>query len=249
MGVFRVEKNKNFTVMSNYHLKEKNLSLKAKGLLSLMLSLPDDWDYSMSGLAKICKESITAIKSTLQDLKKYHYLKIHKSKDQNGRFEYEYVIYEKPYMENPPMEIPPLDVPPLDVPPVENHTQLNTKELRTNNKDKLDKINSITRELINRNFLLETDLELYRYNDLFDELLKEHDYKTVIRVAHYVVTKIDKEGITIKNKFSYLKTSIINNLNKIASNNLPSWFNQDIKAEVCSDEELAEIEQLLSQFK
>ena len=239
MGVFRVEKNKNFTVMSNYHLKEKDLSLKAKGLLSLMLSLPDDWDYSMKGLVKISKEKISAIRSTLKELEEYKYLTRTKKQTDKGKFEYEYRIFEHPYIENPH----------TDNPSTENHTQLNTKELRTNNKDKLDKINSITRELINRNFLSEIDLELYRYNDLFDELLKEHDYKAVIKVVWYVVAKIDKDGININNKFSYLKTSIINNLSKIASNNLPNWFNQDIKTEVCSDEELAEIEQLLSQFK
>lgn len=71
MSVIRVEKTKNYTTMSNYHFKETEMSLKAKGLLSLMLSLPDDWDYSLLGLVRICKESETAIKSALTELKKF----------------------------------------------------------------------------------------------------------------------------------------------------------------------------------
>ena len=73
MSVVRINKNKNYTVMSNYHLRDKNMSLKAIGLLSKMLSLPDDWDYSISGLVSICKENETAIKNTLKELEKFGY--------------------------------------------------------------------------------------------------------------------------------------------------------------------------------
>ena len=66
---FKIEKNKNYTIMSNYHLRDKNLSLKAKGLLSFMLSLPENWDYSLSGLIAVCKEQESSIKSTLKELK------------------------------------------------------------------------------------------------------------------------------------------------------------------------------------
>ena len=74
MSVIRVFKDKNYTVMSNIHLRDKNLSLKAKGLLSLMLSLPDDWSYSLAGLCAICKESETAVKSSLNELKTNGYV-------------------------------------------------------------------------------------------------------------------------------------------------------------------------------
>ena len=79
MSVVRVEKSKNYTTMSNYHFKEKEMSLKAKGLLSVMLSLPDNWDYTISGLVSICKENETAIKSALNELKKFGYLQIIKN--------------------------------------------------------------------------------------------------------------------------------------------------------------------------
>ena len=78
MSVFKIEKNKDYTIMSNYHLRDKNLSYKAKGLLSFMLSLPEDWDYSMKGLCTISKENKDAIRSTLKELQEYHYLAMKK---------------------------------------------------------------------------------------------------------------------------------------------------------------------------
>ena len=78
MSVFRVEKNKNYTVMANYHLRDKELSFKSKGLLSYMLSLPEDWDYSLNGLASVSKEGIKAIKNIVAELKERGYLKINK---------------------------------------------------------------------------------------------------------------------------------------------------------------------------
>ena len=79
--------------MSNYHLRDKNLSYKAKGLLSFMLSLPDNWDYSLNGLVAVSKEQITSIRSTIDELKKQKYLKRELSKDSKGKFKYNYLIY------------------------------------------------------------------------------------------------------------------------------------------------------------
>lgn len=97
MAIFRVNKNKDYTVMSNYHLRDKNMSFKAKGLLSMMLSLPDDWDYSIKGIASISKENEKAIKIILNELKELGYLRIIKLKPnetKSGRIEYIYDIYE-----------------------------------------------------------------------------------------------------------------------------------------------------------
>ena len=74
MAVFRVEKTKNYTVMSNHHLRDKSLSLKAKGLLSLMLSLPEDWDYTTKGLARICRDGVDSIRSAVQELEQRGYV-------------------------------------------------------------------------------------------------------------------------------------------------------------------------------
>ncbi len=97
MSVFRVEKNKNFTVMSNYHLKDTNLSLKAKGLLSLMLSLPDNWDYTIKGLATICKDGVDSIKATVKELEKNGYILRERIRNEKGHLTgIEYTIYEEP---------------------------------------------------------------------------------------------------------------------------------------------------------
>jgi predicted transcriptional regulator len=98
--VFRVEKNREFVVMSNKFLREKEMSLKAKGLLALCLALPDDWEYSINGLCSICKESQTSIRSALKELETFYYLKRERHKDDKGQFVYEYIIYENPYSEN-----------------------------------------------------------------------------------------------------------------------------------------------------
>lgn len=98
--VFRIEKNREYVVMSNKFLREKEMSLKAKGLLALCLALPDDWNYSLNGLCAICKESQTSIRSALKELETFRYLKRNRQQNEKGHFIYEYVIYETPYAEN-----------------------------------------------------------------------------------------------------------------------------------------------------
>lgn len=97
MAKFTIEKTKDYTVMSNYHLRDKNLSYKAKGLLSFMLSLPEDWDYSLAGLCSISKESRDGIRLILKELQEQHYVEIEKVRGDNRYFEYNYLIYEVPY--------------------------------------------------------------------------------------------------------------------------------------------------------
>ena len=97
MAVFRIEKNKNYTVMANYHLRDISLSLKAKGLLSLMLSLPEGWDYTTKGLACICKDGVDSICSTVKELEKVGYVQRRRLRNELGHLtEIEYTILEKP---------------------------------------------------------------------------------------------------------------------------------------------------------
>lgn len=121
--VIRVEKNREYVVMNNKFLRNKQMSLKAKGLLALCLSLPDTWDYSLNGLVAICKENITAVRSGLKELEEHGHLKINKKKNDKGLFTYEYVIYEYPYIENLPM-----DNLPVETLPLENNRQLNIEK-------------------------------------------------------------------------------------------------------------------------
>ena len=100
MAIFRVAKTRDYTVMSNYHLRDKNLTLKAKGLLSLILSLPEDWNYTTRGLAAICKEGVDSIGAALRELESAGYLTRHRLRDRSGRIsDTEYVVYESPHKE------------------------------------------------------------------------------------------------------------------------------------------------------
>ena len=102
MAVFRIERTRDYTVMSNHHLRNHQLSLKAKGLLSMMLSLPDDWTYTTRGLAKICKEGVDAIGGALRELESAGYIVRHQLRDRQGRIsDTEYVIYEQPQPRQP----------------------------------------------------------------------------------------------------------------------------------------------------
>ncbi len=134
MSVFRMERTKDYTVMSNCHLRDKRLSLKAKGLLSQMLSLPEDWDYTLSGLAYINLESKDAIRSAVNELETAGYIQRHQTVKANGKFgANEYVIYEKPQpsSDKPLSENPTTEKPSTEITSSENPTQLNTKITNT----------------------------------------------------------------------------------------------------------------------
>lgn len=134
MPVFRVERTRDYTVMSNYHLRDKRLTLKAKGLLSQMLSLPEDWDYTLSGLSHINRESKDAIRSAVNELEQAGYIHRRQTTDASGKFSTnEYIIHEhpdqpEPLLEKPSSENPTTDNPPTGNPSPENPTQLNTKK-------------------------------------------------------------------------------------------------------------------------
>lgn len=130
--IIRVEKNRNYTVMSNQFLRNKQLSMKAKGLLAVCLSLPDDWDYSINGLVAICKESITAVRNAMKELESHGYMKINKLQNEKGHFQYEYVIYETPAIENLYVDNADMENLVVDNQLQLNTNQLSTKELSTN---------------------------------------------------------------------------------------------------------------------
>lgn len=136
MAVFRIEKTRDYTVMSNHHLRNRSLSLKAKGLLSLMLSLPEGWDYTTKGLARICKDGVDSICAGVRELEEQGYVVRERVRNPNGQLgAIEYTILEqprppereKPGRENPVQANPVLDNPVLEKPEQENPAQLNTK--------------------------------------------------------------------------------------------------------------------------
>ena len=160
MAVFRVERNTGYTVMSNHHLRNKELTLKAKGLLSQMLSLPEDWDYTLAGLSHINREKIDAIREAVKELEKAGYIVRSRERDEKGRLRgADYVIYEQPQpkepeaatsseqpptsdlptLENPTLDNPTQEKPTLEKPTLENPTQLN-KDIQRTDLPKKEKI-------------------------------------------------------------------------------------------------------------
>ena len=132
MAVFRIERTRDYTVMSNHHLRNANLSLKAKGLLSMMLSLPEDWNYTTRGLAKICKEGVDAIGAALRELEAAGYIVRHKLRDSLGRIsDTEYVIYEQPQLRKPDTDSPDTENPDMDKPDTEKPAELNIEKSNT----------------------------------------------------------------------------------------------------------------------
>ena len=157
MAVFRIDKTKDYTVMANFHLRDKSLSLKAKGLLSLMLSLPEDWDYTTKGLAYICKDGVDSICAAVKELENAGYVQRKRNRNSQGRLtNVEYTILEKPIstpevpqaakrdkspkrenpvLDNPVLENPRQDIPEQDLPKQEKPAQLNTN---TSSKEKIN---------------------------------------------------------------------------------------------------------------
>ena len=142
MAIIRVEKTKDYTTMSNYHFREKDMSLKAKGLLSLILSLPEEWDYTLAGLAMLCKDGKDSVRTALTELEEFGYVETARVRDEKGRLkgteyivrempvssipEKEVSVLEEPMLEKPVLENPTLENPTLEKPTLENPTQLNT---------------------------------------------------------------------------------------------------------------------------
>ena len=136
MAVFRIDKTRDYTVMSNHHLRNTELSLKAKGLLSLMLSLPENWDYTTKGLAAICKDGIDSISSCIRELEKHGYIIRERMRNEKGQLTtIEYTILEQPKNTPPEREKPIRENPVLDIPAQAEPIQENTAQLNTNNSN------------------------------------------------------------------------------------------------------------------
>jgi len=199
MSVFRVEKNKGYTVMSNHHLRNHTLSLKAKGLLSQMLSLPDDWDYTLQGLAQINKESIDAIREAVRELERAGYIERSRERDERGCLRGTvYTIYEQPHTEPTPEEpaqaLPASENPTLEKPTLENPTQLITKR---ENKEKRNTDRSITDSIPFPSGFPETPVQkrteakesFERYRDL---ILENIDYNVLASDPHVDREQLDE---------------------------------------------------------
>lgn len=208
MAVIRVNKTQNYTVMSNHHLRNKELSLKAKGLISLMLSLPEEWDYSVAGLVSICKESHTSVRSALKELEEHNYLIRERKNSEKGYFIYEYNLYEIP---SPYTGIQHTVKRDAENTHAENHTQLN--------KDKLN-IKELNKEELNKDIYKEFEEELSivvnkelkeLYLD-YIEMRKSIDSPISARGLKMLIQRCERlSNMNIRIQKLLLETAIINN--------------------------------------
>ena len=216
MSVFRIHKTSNFTVMSNYHFKEKGMSLKAKGLLSLMLSLPEDWNYSISGLTKLSKDGKDSVMSALQELEKFGYLSRQQLVNSKGQFSgVEYHIYEEPQQGKPVAANPNSDIEKAAKPNAENRPQLNTNHIKDKNNKDINKSSTNGEAAISEEELYDilltfedTDLaELYReyveWRATTDAPLTKQGLKMLIKRCE----RLSKFNVSVQK--AMLETSLI----------------------------------------
>ena len=215
MSVFRVEKTKGYTVMSNHHLRNHTLSLKAKGLLSQMLSLPDDWDYTLQGLAQINKESIDAIREAVRELERAGYIKRSRERDERGCLRGTvYTIYEQPHAEPTPEE------PAQALPTLENPMQLNTKS--TKKRKRQSKDSSITDSIPFPSGFPESSAQkrteakesFERYRDL---ILENIDYDVLASDPHVDREQLDEIVELVQETVCSTRSRI-----RVAGNNYPA---------------------------
>ena len=211
MAVIRVNNTKGFTVMSNYHFQDKEISLKAKGLLGLMLSLPSNWDYSVNGLVAIVKENKAAVQTALKELEEHKYLKRTRAQDETGRFDYIYDIYEKPYDKLPCTENQCTDIQCTEVQCTENQPQINTnkqntKELNTNEYKekniKKESVNSVISEYTENKELQDA------LHDFVDMRTKARKPLTV-RAMKLSLNELDKLALDDVTKIAIVNQSIV----------------------------------------
>ena len=237
-NIFRVVKDKNYTIVNNEYLKNKNLRVDSIGLLTIILSLPSDFNITMKGLISLThqKANYRAIKAMLDNLKENGYLEITKLRDEKGHFFFDYIFFESNRL-NPLYTFYVVDganqsvindnntnyPPPTNPPLVVNDNEINTIN---NNKINLDKnklnLCFLTEYLVDWNFIKLNDINLFAYDSFLSNLLlnKDYTYKDIMKVVAYVVSKIkhnnylDENNHPINNLLSYFKASCNSNLGR-----------------------------------
>lgn len=218
MSKIRVNNTKGFTMMSNYHFQDKGISLKAKGLLGLMLSLPSNWDYSVNGLVAIVKENKTAVQSALKELEEHKYLKRTRVQDETGRFDYVYDIYEKPYDKLPWTENWCTDIQCTENWCTENQPQINTNKQNTNkqNTKELNTNNSL-KENCKKESVNSVIAEYTENKDLQDALHGFVDMRTkarkplTARAMKLSLNKLTELALDDVTKIAIVNQSIVHN--------------------------------------
>jgi hypothetical protein len=226
MGVIRVNKTKNYTVLSNYHFKEKNMSLKAKGLLSLMLSLPDSWNYTIAGLVSLSKDGKDSVMSGLSELEKFGYLIRTQKTNDKGQFSgVEYHIYEQPQEVNPLAEKQTSDNQKADKLNAEDPPQLNTNNIKYSFNKIIYNINNYIDVL---NTIPDSQLRNL-FCDFLDNRNRMGDPMTVRGFELLVERVRELGGLSIQKQTELVRTAVINNWKNVYAPGEQEVDNEDLK--------------------
>ena len=209
MPVIRVNKTKDYTIMANYHFRDKNLSLKAKGLLSMMLSLPNGWGYSVEGLAKLSSDGRASVMAALKELEKFHYLKRSQARDNSGKLgEAIYDIFEQPWSEKPTTVKPTTEKPTAENRTLLNTNKLNTKVLNTNNKKvskaqskPVENFDSIIQKSTESTELREALVEFVKFRKLIKKPMTN-------KALELIIAKLNKLGQSDRERVAIINQSI-----------------------------------------
>ena len=239
MAIYRVHKNKNYTTIDNNIFKNKDMSYKTTGLLCTMLSLPDDWNFNISGLVSLKSDKDTVVRTALQELEELGYLTRTKVRSNSGTFiDWQYDIYELPLVEKPQVENPQ-----VEKPHVENQTLLNTKELNTK------ELNTTIYDFLEENGFQLAPLHYEIIKTWDDNELTRHAIKQAVLNNKYNIKYIDRilysyqkdniktleQALEREKKFSNKKTQ---------DTELPTWFDKENEVEISKEEE-QEMEDIL----
>lgn len=247
---FIIEKTESYTTVGNTLARTKEISNKCRGFLVFILSLPPEWDFSLNGLVHCLKEGKKAVMTQIKEAKEAGFMKVEKTRGENGEFKYKYYVSDKPiYKELNENSVFSPDTQKGDAVKGDavNGTQINTNKVNTNKQDKLDKLdksyvddqlqlplmenlNNLTKQLIKRNFIDADDLDLFKYNQFLDELLNDcrdiSAYKLLITVIGYVIAHIKLEKVN--SPFAYFKKSVLENLAKMKNlEDTPELYSED----------------------
>ena len=247
MKEIEIEKEDGYFVGPSPIGRNKEMSLRAKGLMYVLFTLSPDWDYSLNGLISICQEGRDVIKNTLSELKRFGYVEINQVRDEKGHFKYKYIVHRKSILEerikgNSPLTENPSTVSPKTV----NQRQLNNNKLN----DKIDKTefknsehNIYTKELIKYNYIKDDENSSFLFDQLFDSYLeKGYTKRELMMSIHYIVPRVldrkftDEDGYEITNKYGYFKNALESNFLKLEN------FKKDLYSEEYCEELLNELE-------
>ena len=223
--IYRVAKDRNYSVISNNYLKDKNLSFGSIGLMTLLLSFKDDTEFSLKLISNVSGKSEKIVSKYINELKKNFYVSIDKCNSRYG-FYYKYNVYEDKRLN--PKYSPDDQTPSWENPRWMEDTLYISTIIKQDKKDKTN-LTNLTKYILNVGLINKDDINLYRYNDFFNAIINKYEYEYITKAVTYTTTHIiknnfkDENNKSIKNLLVYFKSSVISNIEKLSEDIDSLW--------------------------